>query len=397
MKKFFCLSIFICGLLLSSCSSSSIAGSILSAKEGSETADGRMIDTEASKITGNSDSTATSRPIPEPTLTMTAAPTLTQTPTPTPSLTPSPTSTPTAPYLVSFSYSDLHQGVQPVAYIEDPCDYLISRWDEDKSAPGTIVVPIMFHSVAKPGREITDSTTISVAYLDYFMERAKTLGFSTITTEELIGFLESNEKIPERSMILILDDRRPGVIEEYFMPYLEENDWTLTLAWPTTDATSNSLWERMESLAETGYLDVQSHGHDHIYIQDYTPLEEIEEEVYQPIEVIQSHFGTTPRALIWPGGNFNQISVQLAQEAGFKLGFTVFSRGPVMYNWIPLGPQETAMGAPLLVLPRFWSTAADAALEKALQIVEEARVAAEILKAEELAYIASYCQPQDGD
>jgi peptidoglycan/xylan/chitin deacetylase (PgdA/CDA1 family) len=391
MKKFFYLLIFICGLLLSSCSSSSIDEPMLNTNQGSESDQGGLFGTQSLDMPGKTSPAATSTPTPEPTQTVTLAPSLTLT------LTSTPTVTPTAPDLVSFDYSDLHQGVQPVAYIEDPCDYLISRWHEDKSAPGTIVVPIMFHSVAKPGREITDSTTISVEYLDYFMERAKTLGFSTITTEELIGFLNRNEKIPERSMILILDDRRPGVVEEYFMPYLEANDWTLTLAWPTTDATNDELWERMETLSETGYLDIQSHGHDHIYIQDYTPFEEIYEEVYQPIEVIESHFGTTPRALIWPGGNFNQTSVQLAQEAGFKLGFTVFSRGPVMYNWIPLGSEESAMEAPLLVLPRFWSTAADAALDKALKIGEEARVAAEALKAEELAYIALYCQPQDGD
>lgn len=136
----------------------------------------------------------------------------------------------------------------------------------------------MFHSVAKPGREITEPSTISMAYFEYFMDLAHALGFSTITVDDLIGFLYENQKIPEKSMLMILDDRRPGVTE-LFMPYLEENNWTLTLAWPTTDATGESLWERMEFLAATGHLDIQSHGHDHIYIQDYTPLEEIEEEI----------------------------------------------------------------------------------------------------------------------
>ena len=67
-----------------------------------------------------------------------------------------------------------------------------------------------------------------------------------------------------------------------------------------------------------------------------------------------------------------------------------------MYNWIPLGPQETAMEAPFYVLPRFWSTAADAALDKSILIAEEARLAAETHKADELRYIEMYCQ-QDGD
>ena len=337
--------------------------------------------------------------------TETEAATSTQTPTrtasPIPTLTPSrtpipPTITPTPPSLSLFQSTELRVGVSPETYLQDPCSYLENRWGEGKSKPGTIVVPIMFHSVAKPGREFTEPSTISMAYFEYFMERAKALGFSTITVDDLVGFLEENREIPEKSMLLILDDRRPGVTE-LFMPYLEENDWTLTLGWPTTDATTDELWARMEALAQSGRLDVQSHGHDHIYIQGYTEEEEIEEEIYKPIEVIQAHFGTTPRALIWPGGNFTQRAIQMAQEAGFKVGFTVYSRGPLMYNWIPQGVEEREMNSPLMVLPRYWSKDADIALEQALSIGEAARLEASKHKIEELQYLEAYCQGAQGD
>jgi len=254
----------------------------------------------------------------------------------------------------------------------------------------------MFHSVAKPGREISDPTTISMAYFEYFMVKAKDMGFSTITIDELIGFLEENQKIPERSMILILDDRRPGVTE-LFMPYLEQNDWTLTLAWLSTDATSDSLWTQMETLAESGRLDIQSHGHNAIYIQDYVPLDVIEDELYKPRAIIEEHFGSVPQAHIWSGGNFTETSIRVAREVGYKVGFTVYSRGPIMFNWIPLGQEEMAMNDPLMVLPRYWSTAADVALDHALSFGEGSRLAAETVKAEEMDYISLYCQTPEGD
>jgi len=228
------------------------------------------------------------------------------------------------------------------------------------------------------------------------MTRAKELGFSTITTQELIGFLYQNEKIPQRSLLLIQDDRSPRVTE-LFMPYLEEYDWTLTLAWPTTDLTGDDLWARMESLAESGRLDIQSHGHDHIYIQDYTPLEEVEEEIYKPIEVIEAHFGTRPEAIIWPGGNFTPESIEMAEDAGFKLGFSVFSNGPIMYNWIPLREEQIMMNAPLMVLPRYWSPDADVALEHALAISQEVIEYAESVMQEELEYLSTYCQPEESE
>lgn len=334
---------------------------------------------------------------PAETSTMVAASSATGTVTPVPptaAKTSSPT--PTSYSLEAFSSSQLRDWVMPVSYVENVCTYLEYRWGEGKSEPGTIVVPFMFHSIAKPGREITDNTTISMEQFEYFMTTAKELGFSTITIDELIGFLQYNKKIPQRSLLLIKDDRSVGVTE-LFMPYLEEYDWTLTLGWPTTDLTSDSLWEQMEALAESGRLDVQSHGHDHIYIQDYTPLEEIEEEIYKPIEVIREHFGTTPQAIIWPGGNFTKESITMAVEAGFEVGFSVYSNGPILYNWIPLREEQTAIGAPMMVLPRYWSPDGVVALEHALAVSQEAVEFAERVKEEELHYLSTYCQPSKSE
>jgi len=299
---------------------------------------------------------------------------------------------PAPPMETFLPHSSIKPGVEPVSYLANPCFYLENRWGEGKSHPGTVVVPIMFHSVVQPGRLIADTTSITMAYFEYFMETAQDLGFSTITTDELVAFLEHNQSIPERSMILILDDRRPGVTE-LFMPYLEENDWTLTLGWIAADTTRASVWEMMTALAGTGRLDVQSHGFNHIYVQDYVDAAQIEEELVKPIEVIQARFGTTPLAHVWPGGNFNALSIALAGEAGYKIGFTAYSRGPILFNWVPLGEPELAMDAPLMVLPRFWSTGAVQALEEAVRVSEEAKAYATAMFDAEQAYYHDYCLP----
>ena len=322
------------------------------------------------------------------TSTMAPTPTLTQTEIP-------PTITPTPWALESFSTSALRPGVIPVSYLDDPCAYLAGRWGEGKSEPGTIVVPIMFHSILPPGREARNPEDITMAYFEYFMGFAEELGFQTVTVPELVEFLLTNKEIPKHSMLLILDDRRPDT-PNLFMPYLEENDWTLTLAWPTTEETNDQLWAKVEAYTETGRIEVQAHGHQHdagTYINEFTPWEIVEQEIIRPIEVIREHFGTDPQAFVWPGGMFTVGSVQLARETGYDLGFTVYSRGPVMYNWIPLGENERAMADPLMVLPRYWSSAADVALLNALSISEEAEQQAEAVKEQERLYYSLFCQP----
>ncbi len=51
------------------------------------------------------------------------------------------------------------------------------------------------------------------------------------------------------------------------------------------------------------------------------------------------------------------------------------------------------MADPLMVLPRYWSSAADVALLNALSISEEAEQQAEAVKEQERLYYSLFCQP----
>jgi peptidoglycan/xylan/chitin deacetylase (PgdA/CDA1 family) len=229
----------------------------------------------------------------------------------------------------------------------------------------------MFHSVRKSGRPIEDSTSITEEYFHAVMAHARELGYETITSEELIGFLTTNLKIPEKSMYMVLDDRRPGVTER-FIPYLDYNDWTLTLGWIIEDQREY-LWDQMEGLVATsGRLDVQSHGYWHRYIVEETPEDIIREEIFNPIPIIEEHFGTKPIIFIWPGGNFTELSVELAHEAGYEVAFTAYARGPLMFNWVPQAAEEKIVGDPLMTLPRFWSVTAWTDLDETIEVGQEA-------------------------
>lgn len=381
MKKKFFLILFLIFLLATACSSES---SLFS-------------DSGYAGLTASALVTQTTTVHDEPTASPTASPSKTLIPTAT--LTPlPPTIKPTPWALTTFTSSLLYPGVSPVSYIEDTCAYLENRWGEDKSKPGTIVVPIMFHSILKPERKIDEGNNEPIyrADFEFFVQRASDMGFETITAAQLLGFLEHNESIPPRSMMIILDDRRPGTVE-YMMPFLEENDWTVTLAWITIDSTSEASWSTLERLSETGRLDIQSHGHNSIPLMSYTPLSVIENELNQSKAVLESRFAIIPIAYIWPGGNFTAQTVEMAREADYQLGFTVFSRGPLMFNWIPLGEAEQAVEDPLMVLPRYWSVETSRALEEAVAIAEAAQAAAEKVKEEELLYYALFCQSGEGD
>jgi hypothetical protein len=323
----------------------------------------------------------------------------------TPSPTPQPTATETqaartpAPEPGSFESEVLRPGIEPVSYIGDQCEYLQKRWDPAGSLPGTVVASIMYHSVLQGNAVPQLSQDINANTFDAIVEVARDLGFETITTEQLLHFLHDNAKIPPRSMILILDDRRPGTAEEYFLPLYEEYGWTTTLAWIIGDSdqrqgevAGETIWDWIERLNDTGAFDVQSHGLNHIPIVEGLDADFVREELSANIPILREHFGQRPIAHIWAGGNYSALGVTIAEEAGYELGFTIHSRGPVQFNWIPQGAEEQAASDnPLLLLPRFWDTAATLNLEQTAAIGDAAQGFARENYAAEAAWFSQNC------
>ncbi|OGO62758.1 MAG: hypothetical protein A2029_01060 [Chloroflexi bacterium RBG_19FT_COMBO_47_9] len=291
-----------------------------------------------------------------------------------------------------FTTRVLREGVQPQTYLEDPCKYLEMRWSDERSTPGTVVVPIMFHSIVQNGTKVTDPKDISADQFISFVNYARSLGFETITSKEFLEFMTKNASIPPRSMMIIVDDRRPGLIREWLVPVVEENDWTVTSAYIADPDSLKWAWDLMDQLFLSGRMEVQSHGYTgQLYIVPETPVEQIQNEIWNSTAVLEEHFGTRPIAFIWPGGNFTPLSAQIAREGGYELGFSAYSRGPLLFNWVPLGEEERAVKDPLMVLPRAWSSAVNVNLDEAVKISELAAVFAEQNFQNEADWYRTYC------
>jgi hypothetical protein len=312
--------------------------------------------------------------------------------TPTPTITATPTATLTPAPRIDFQ-TKLPADVSAVSYITQPCQVIQKRWDSQNSTPGTIVVPVMIHSIAKTGRPITDDTTITEEYYLRFIEQAHQMGFQTITSQQLVGFLQNNAKIPPLSLMLIVDDRkRAEFFDTYFVPFFKKYNYTVTNAWISHPDTPAYLWKENEPFAPAGIVDFQAHGVIHNIPMDSSVTEDyIIGEIFGPIKPMEDHFGKRPIAFIWPRGLFTPLAVQIAGEADYQIGFTAYPRGPLLFNWIPLGQDEQKAGNPLMVLPRYWDTTAIAALNEAAQISQSAQAFYQDHKAEDLAYYSHYC------
>jgi hypothetical protein len=321
---------------------------------------------------------------------------------------PPPTVVRTPPALPAiFTASQLSLLDTPHTYIQDTCQFLHDKWNSNNSAPGTVVMVVMFHGVDK--ERATDVNDISVQDFNKLMNDLKEQGFEAINMTQMADFVDHNAKIPARSVLLISDDRHQGAyFNDHFRPYHDQWGWPVINAWISLEDGPRALsLESNIALEAEGWVDHQSHGYIHnINMSDLSTDEFIKTEFEKSIADLQTNFNKTPIAIIWPGGSFGTRPVQFAREYGYRLGFTINPRGPVMYNWVPLADQpdparpaylpEGSVNDPRMVLPRYWPYQVQANLDVVRNIGKDAAGYAEQNKATELEYYDIMCAPTLG-
>jgi len=315
----------------------------------------------------------------------------------------------TPPALPStFVAASLNPLDAPHTYIQDSCQYLKDKWTSTNSTPGTIVMVVMIHSIIKG--TITDPLSqISVQDFNQLVNDLHDQGFTAINTQQLADFLYTNAKIPQRSVVLIQDDRKTAEnFNDHFLPYYEKWGWPVVNAWISSDdsITKQYLSGNVE-LEREGWVDHQAHGVIHnVPMSDNSTDDYIRGELQGSIDFFQNNFGKTPIAIIWPGGGFGVRPVQMARKLGYKLGFTTSPRGPLMFNWIPQQDQndpqnpwyiaEGPSGDPLMTLPRYFDNNAGSHIDEVRRIGNAATAYAEQNKATELEYYDIMCAPAYG-
>lgn len=296
----------------------------------------------------------------------------------------------------------------PHIYIKDTCQYLGDKWNSSNAAPGTVVMVIMFHGIVKD-QVAQDPEDITARDFNQLMNDLKEQGFEAINMTQMADFIDRNAKIPPRSVLLISDDRHQGAyFNDHFRPYRDQWGWPVVNGWISFEDGPRALsLEDNIALEAEGWVDHQSHGYIHnINMSDASNDEFIRTEFERSIADLKTNFGKTPVAIIWPGGNFGSRPIQFAREFGFRLGFTINPRGPVMYNWVPLAEAqdparpiflpEGYVDDPRMVLPRYWPYQVQANLDVVRTIGNEGAAYAEQSKATELEYYDIMCAPTYG-
>ncbi|MBK1812425.1 polysaccharide deacetylase family protein [Clostridium sp. YIM B02505] len=160
---------------------------------------------------------------------------------------------------------------------------------------------------------------------DKFRQQMKYLkdnDYSTLTLDELHGYLRENIPIPSKSIVLTFDDGYIGNYT-YAFPILKEFGFTATIFMISecVDKDSYLTSNQVKELSEYG-IDIESHTTDHSDLTKLSLSEQIDI-LEKSKHSLENRLNKPVDYIAYPYGKLNNNSKKAAAAAGYKMAFNL--------------------------------------------------------------------------
>ncbi|WP_251861634.1 polysaccharide deacetylase family protein [Clostridium sp. Marseille-Q2269] len=184
----------------------------------------------------------------------------------------------------------------------------------DKSIP-----VLMYHSIDyEKGNELRLPK-------EQFREQMKYLkdnGYTTLTLHELYSFLDKNKPVPEKSIVITLDD---GYVDNYTnaYPILKEFGLKATVFAITSniDKDKRSITSKQIKEMDDAGVQIASHTYNHDKLDDLSYEKQVQtmKRAKDDLEKILNH---KVEYIAYPYGKWNEESIKAAKYVGYKMAVT---------------------------------------------------------------------------
>ena len=199
-----------------------------------------------------------------------------------------------------------------------------------------------------------DNMDVSIDHFEAQLAWLKANQFKIISVQDLIDAKEGKRPLPPKAILLTFDDGYQSFYTRVF-PILKKQHIPATVAlvgswmppYDSKDKPGKPLltWEQVREISDSGLVEIASHSFDlHHGIQGNpqgssqaaavtrlydTKLEQYETDsqyrerirttLLKSAESIFQHVGSRPRVMVWPYGEYNEITLEAAREAGMPI------------------------------------------------------------------------------
>lgn len=193
--------------------------------------------------------------------------------------------------------------------------------------PNRLVHVFCYHNItARP----TNDYDVSVASFTAQLKILQKAGYRSISCRQLADYLANVKDIPDKSVLITFDDGWASVAKVAH-PLLDKYGFTATVFLITGSVGSRAhlSWNDVKELAAAGY-EFGSHTATHPNLVHQDPNQaaavhatKVRREFEESYRVLEEKLGAPPVAVAYPNGNYDDLSITAARNAGYRLGFTI--------------------------------------------------------------------------
>jgi peptidoglycan/xylan/chitin deacetylase (PgdA/CDA1 family) len=136
--------------------------------------------------------------------------------------------------------------------------------------------------------------------------------------------LEENITIPEKSIVITLDD---GWKNQYVnaYPILKQFGYTATffIFSDAIDTPHFFSWDQVRVMNNSG-MSIGGHTKSHPYLPSITDSDVLRKEIISSKHIIEDQIGTKINLFAYPFGHYNDQIISIVKEAGYKLARSTY-------------------------------------------------------------------------
>jgi len=197
--------------------------------------------------------------------------------------------------------------------------------------PGTLSAcshdPLVFayHDIVPAHSNVSATSDVTLTAFQKQMDLLVQQGYSTYTVDDWYALSVIGKDLPPKSILLTFDDGYEGEyalgVPEMAKRGMKATFFVHTGYVGTTTTKQHVTWEELKAMSETGKFSIQSHTVTHPNLTTLT-ADQLQIELTQPIQAIESHLVYTPIFFAYPYGAFNEV-VQAEARKYYKIAFAL--------------------------------------------------------------------------
>lgn len=255
--------------------------------------------------------------------------------------------------VLTTTASDTYESLARRYLGDEKLFYIISEYNKDVpiTAGRTIAIPLQ---PANPGgiypdgyqtvpvlcyhrfstKKSSDKITVSAETFDRQLAYLKNNGYTVLTLKQFYDFIEYRRRPPRKSMLITIDDGWKTA-KTIAYPILKKYGFSAVLFVSTGNIKENQnpntlTWEELRELKDSGLIEIESHTVTH---DDLTKSNEdhLRRELGESQRLIKSALGITSTSLAYPYGLFNNKTIDMMKQNGYRFGFTVIRGGNAFF------------------------------------------------------------------